>query len=82
MSKSYIPEEILRIVDQAAALLGLEKRDYIQLKSPERELKVSVPVRMDDGSIQVFEGYRVQHSGVRGPKGWYRYHQKTWTWTK
>lgn len=50
MSKSYNPhEEILRIVDQAAALLGLEKRDYIQLKSPERELKVSVPVRMDDG---------------------------------
>jgi glutamate dehydrogenase (NAD(P)+) len=77
MSKSYNPhEEILRIVDQAAALLGLEKRDYIQLKSPERELKVSVPVRMDDGSIQVFEGYRVQHSGVRGPyKGGTRYHQ-------
>lgn len=53
------------------------KKDYIQLKYPERELKVSVPVRMDDGSIQVFEGYRVQHSGIRGPyKGGIRYHQK------
>jgi len=77
MSNSYNPhEEIMHIVDKAAQLLGLEERDYIQLKYPERELKVSVPVRMDDGSIKVFEGYRVQHSGVRGPyKGGIRYHQ-------
>lgn len=77
MSSNYNPhEEIMRIVDKAAQLLGLDERDYIQLKYPERELKVSVPVRMDDGSIKVFEGYRVQHSGVRGPyKGGIRYHQ-------
>lgn len=77
MNKGYNPhEEIMHLVDQAAALLGLEERDYIQLKYPERELKVSVPVRMDDGSIKVFEGYRVQHSGIRGPyKGGIRYHQ-------
>ncbi|NMB19640.1 MAG: Glu/Leu/Phe/Val dehydrogenase [Firmicutes bacterium] len=60
----------------AAEMLGLDEDDYIQLKYPEREIKVSVPVRMDDGSIRVFEGYRVQHSGVRGPyKGGIRYHQ-------
>ena len=78
MDKNYNPhEEIIKIIDRAAALLGLEEKDYIQLKYPERELKVSVPVRMDDGSIQVFEGYRVQHSGIRGPyKGGIRYHQK------
>lgn len=78
MDKNYNPhEEIIKIIDWAAALLGLEEKDYIQLKYPERELKVSVPVRMDDGSIQVFEGYRVQHSGIRGPyKGGIRYHQK------
>jgi len=78
VDKNYNPhEEIIKIIDRAAALLGLEEKDYIQLKYPERELKVSVPVRMDDGSIQVFEGYRVQHSGIRGPyKGGIRYHQK------
>lgn len=77
MSKKYNPhEQILRILDEAATKLGLKEDDYIQLKYPERELKVSVPVRMDDGSIKVFEGYRVQHSGVRGPyKGGIRYHQ-------
>ena len=49
MSNSYNPhEEIMHIVDKAAQLLGLEERDYIQLKYPERELKVSVPVRMAD----------------------------------
>ena len=42
----------------------------------ERELKVAIPIEMDDGSIQVFEGYRVQHSTSRGPaKGGIRYHQ-------
>ena len=46
------------------------------MKYPERELSVSVPVRMDDGSVKVFKGYRVQHSTVRGPaKGGIRYHQ-------
>jgi glutamate dehydrogenase (NAD(P)+) len=56
--------------------LGLEEDDYVRFKYPERELKVSVPVKMDDGSVKVFEGYRVQHSSVRGPsKGGIRYHQ-------
>lgn len=69
-------EEMLKILDRAAALLGLEEDDYIRLKYPERELKVSVPITRDDGSVEVFEGYRVQHSGVRGPyKGGIRYHQ-------
>ncbi|HZJ83208.1 MAG TPA: Glu/Leu/Phe/Val dehydrogenase [Clostridia bacterium] len=77
MSKKYNPyEEMLEVLDRAAGMLGLEEKDYIQLKYPERELKVSIPVEMDDGSISVFEGYRVQHSGVRGPyKGGIRYHQ-------
>lgn len=77
MSKKYNPhEEIIQILDRAANMLGLKEDDYIRLKYPERELKVSVPVKMDDGSIKVFEGYRVQHSGVRGPyKGGIRYHQ-------
>jgi glutamate dehydrogenase (NAD(P)+) len=77
MSNKYNPYvETLKTLERAAKKLGLEADDYIQLKYPERELKVSVPVRMDNGSIRVFEGYRVQHSGARGPyKGGIRYHQ-------
>ena len=46
------------------------------LKNPQRETKVYLPVEMDDGSVKVFEGYRVQHSNIRGPfKGGIRYHQ-------
>ena len=45
------------------------------IKYPERELKVAIPVRMDDGTTKVFEGYRVQHSTSRGPaKGGVRFH--------
>lgn len=67
---------MLQVLEQAAKLLGLEENDYIALKYPERELKVSIPVEMDDNTIKVFEGYRVQHSSSRGPcKGGIRYHQ-------
>src|SRR5512138_1987132 len=46
-----------------------------KLRYPERSLSVSVPVRMDDGRIKIFKGYRVQHSTVRGPaKGGVRFH--------
>ena len=77
MIKKFKPyDEVLEILDQAANMLGLEEIDYIRLRNPERELKVFIPVEMDDGSIEVFQGYRVQHSGVRGPyKGGIRYHQ-------
>lgn len=69
-------QEMLRLVDRAAQLLGYQEDDYLTLKYPERELQVSIPMKMDDGSVQVFQGYRVQHSGVRGPyKGGIRYHQ-------
>lgn len=68
-------ESMLSSLDRAASLLGLKESDYIELKYPERELKVSIPVEMDDGHIQVFEGYRVQHSSARGPcKGGLRFH--------
>jgi glutamate dehydrogenase (NAD(P)+) len=46
------------------------------IKNPQRETKVYLPVEMDDGTVQVFEGYRVQHSNIRGPfKGGIRFHQ-------
>lgn len=59
----------------AADRLGLSGEEKMLLKMPFRELKVEVPVRMDDGSLKVFTGYRVQHSGARGPaKGGIRFH--------
>lgn len=68
-------ENFLKFIDTAAAIAKIPANDYITLKYPERELKVSVPLKMDDGSVKVFEGYRVQHSTLRGPgKGGIRFH--------
>lgn len=76
MSGKYNPyQNMLAVLDEAAKRLELEYNDYVTLRSPERELTVAVPVVMDDGRTEVFEGYRVQHSSSRGPcKGGIRYH--------
>jgi len=61
--------------ERAANLINLD--DYMRriLQRPFREVQVEVPVRMDDGRIEVFTGYRIQHNGARGPcKGGIRYH--------
>jgi len=69
-------ENMLSVLESAAGLLGLEKNDYEVLKYPERILQVSIPIEMDDGDVHVFEGFRIQHSSLRGPcKGGIRYHQ-------
>lgn len=60
--------------DRAAQLLGLESDLYAVLRVPSREIKVYIPVKMDTGHIEVFEGFRVQHNFARGPaKGGIRY---------
>ncbi len=60
--------------DAAAAKLGLDEGVRKVLKCPMREVTVNIPVLLDDGRIEVFTGYRVQHSIVRGPgKGGIRY---------
>jgi glutamate dehydrogenase (NAD(P)+) len=60
--------------DEAAELLGLDEGLRKILRMPALELKVSVPVLLDDGRYEVFSGYRVQHSIVRGPaKGGIRF---------
>ena len=65
-------------LDEAASRLGLKEADYITLRYPEREMIVSIPVRMDNGEMKVFEGYRVQHNSARGPyKGGIRFHQNS-----
>lgn len=68
-------EMVLAQVDKAQKYLQCDSNMIEFLKHPERALVVSVPVRMDNGKLRVFKGYRVQHSTVRGPaKGGIRYH--------
>lgn len=70
-----IYENYITMVDRAARILGLERSRYEFAKYPEREMLVSVPVEMDDGTVTVFPGYRVQHSCLLGPyKGGVRFH--------
>ena len=75
------PEELnpfriaMRQFDAAAEKCGLDQGLREILRRPRRSLSLSLPVKMDDGSVRVFEGFRVQHSSVRGPcKGGIRYH--------
>ncbi|HHX49965.1 MAG TPA: Glu/Leu/Phe/Val dehydrogenase [Clostridia bacterium] len=77
MQDQYNPyDQVLATLDEAAAMLGLEEKEYVFLRYPERELTVSIPVEMEDGRVEVFTGYRVQHNGILGPyKGGIRYHQ-------
>ena len=67
--------QALEQFERAVTLLGLEPGMARWLRQPERALTVAVPVRMDDGRVEVFAGFRVQHSTARGPaKGGIRYH--------
>ena len=62
-------------VQRAGEMLGLEQGMIDLMTRPKREFTVNFPVRMDDGSIRVFTGFRVQHNFARGPcKGGIRYH--------
>ena len=62
--------------NEAAEKLGLDDGMRKVLKSPAREICVNIPVMLDDGRLEVFTGYRVQHSIARGPaKGGIRFHQ-------
>ncbi len=67
---------VMEQLDASCKIAGLDPNVAERLKKPKRAMMVSVPVRMDDGSIQTFEGYRVQHNMTLGPgKGGIRYHQ-------
>jgi glutamate dehydrogenase/leucine dehydrogenase len=67
-------EAMMTRFHKASQILGLEEEIYNVLKNPARQVIVSLPVTMDDGSIRVFEGYRVIHSTILGPsKGGIRF---------
>jgi len=68
-------EMVLTQLEMVAERLNLERGILKILSHPERILEVALPVKMDDGRIKVFTGYRIQHSSARGPcKGGIRYH--------
>jgi glutamate dehydrogenase (NAD(P)+) len=74
--ESLNPFEIAqRQLDRAALKLDLDPNVHALLKEPKRSLEVRFPVRMDDGTMHVFTGYRVQYNDARGPtKGGIRFH--------
>ncbi|MCX6338464.1 MAG: Glu/Leu/Phe/Val dehydrogenase [Candidatus Aureabacteria bacterium] len=79
MANQYLAESAwdvaLEQLDEVAEKINLDPYVHERLRHPQRELTVSIPVRMDDGTPRVFTGYRVQHSLIRGPsKGGIRYH--------
>jgi len=74
--KTLNPFEVAQAqLDEAAEQLKLDPAIHKLLRSPLRELHVTLPVRMDDGSTQIFQGFRVQYNDARGPtKGGIRFH--------
>jgi glutamate dehydrogenase len=73
---AYNPYETAQAqFDGVAAMLGLDEATCEFLRQPMREYHLTLPVRMDDGSVKVFKGYRIQHNDARGPaKGGIRFH--------
>ncbi|MBD3161641.1 MAG: glutamate dehydrogenase [Candidatus Eisenbacteria bacterium] len=67
----------MRQFDRAAGVLKLTPNQIAVIKQPRRVTEVKLPVQMDDGSVEIFTGYRVQHNVARGPaKGGVRFHPK------
>src|ERR1035437_2682745 len=57
---------------------NLDEKFVARLRQPDRDIRISIPVKMDNGSTKIFEGYRVEYNNALGPyKGGIRYHQDT-----
>jgi len=71
-------DSVLEQIDETADRISLDPGIHKMIRKPERELTVTIPIEKDNGEIEVFTGYRVQHSSARGPcKGGIRYHPDT-----
>ncbi len=72
---SSLFQQALQRLDRAVSLARIDPDTLERLRHPHAALEVTIPVRMDDGSLRVFTGYRVRHDTTRGPgKGGIRYH--------
>jgi glutamate dehydrogenase (NADP+) len=77
MSSSQLFVSALEQLEEARRYIEVSDETIEALKKHASTLEVSIPVRMDDGSLRIFQGYRVRHSDVRGPgKGGIRYHSQ------
>ena len=75
MEKPNPFEVALRQLDECAQILKLDPSIHAMLRLPMREFHVSLPIRMDNGEMRVFQGFRVQYNDARGPtKGGIRFH--------
>ena len=71
-------ENAMTQLDKVARIKNFGNEFIARLRQPDRDIRISIPVKMDDGSLKIFEGYRVQYSNARGPyKGGIRYHPDT-----
>lgn len=71
-------ENAMAQLERASKVKPFEENFFKLLKEPNREIRISIPVEMDNGQINIYEGYRVQYNNARGPyKGGIRYHQDT-----
>lgn len=71
-----LSENTLKQIKKAALLMDLSKEFEMLISSPQRIIEVNIPVKMDDGGLKIFKGFRVQHNNTMGPyKGGIRYHQ-------
>lgn len=71
-------ENAMLQLEKVASLKNFDK-DFLEgLRHPDRDIRISIPVKMDDGNLKIFEGYRVEYNNKMGPyKGGIRYHQET-----
>ena len=71
-------ENAMAQLDRAARIKNFSEEFVERLRHPDRDIRVSIPVKMDDGTLRIFEGYRVEYNNAFGPyKGGIRYHQDT-----
>src|SRR6185503_1330416 len=65
-------------LDKAALIKDFGENFIDQLRQPKRDIRISIPVQMDNGKVKIFEGYRVEYNNTLGPyKGGIRYHPDT-----
>jgi len=68
----------MKQLDKVIAITNFEDDFIEKLKHPDRDIRISIPIKMDNGKTKVFEGYRVEYNNARGPyKGGIRYHKDT-----
>jgi glutamate dehydrogenase (NAD(P)+) len=68
-------QNVVRLIEQAGSLLGLDDGLVQRIVTPERILEVAIPVRRDSGEVEMYTGWRIQHDTSRGPgKGGIRFH--------